>query len=361
MEELYNERRKTSFINEGGFKPSVANSARRIFIWYADMERSLDMDLCEWPAEVLEPFVNSQSGLRSKSVSVVLTILKKYIRWCEDNGYKTSDAIRRIRIDAYEKIRSQMIPNPYALRKKLDEHFDLPEEETVDIVYRVYLWMAFAGIEDEDAILVRDVDVNFRKMTITSDLKSYEIYRDALDDFYAACNLREFRYVHTDPDYTTMRDRVEGNTIVRGLKSNTDNLMSIRPVINKKLRYNKEERLRQREREKHLKALKKEAASANKQIEIVNVEEPSGKQVNTMSYDRIRLSGLFYRAFVREQAGEKPDFSQFITAQIARKEKPYKYTQSRTEATVINQFQREYMTDYENWKSAFFVLFSDND
>lgn len=317
---MYNEKQKNDFISSYTNSDKTTTLISQIFNWFEPYEIEWDKDLSQQESDVLQPVVNELTGVRIKSTELILIILKEYVKWCGRNGYEVSKGIFDVRINTIDKIQKQMVASPLHLRSRLDEFFESPEKETVDVIYRVFLWMAFAGLADKDAIRVAASDVDLENLRINFEGHSYEIYKECKDDFEKACRLTDFFYEHQQPHYTTRRDRADGNLIMRGIRSPSVDLKTIRPIINK--RFNSEDDDRQKGR---------------------------------ISYRRIYLSGIFYREYERERAGFEVDFSTVIAEDIARKEKSKKYTvtKTRTISTIANTMEREYLADYDKWKCAF--------
>lgn len=319
---MYNENQKREFISSYTNSHSTAAKVEQIFSWFESYEKEWNMDLSQQSAETLQPVVNKLTGLRIKSTELVLIILKEYVKWCAKSGYETSKGVFDVKINTIQKINDQMVVSPFQLKSKLDEYFDTADKETVDITYRVFLWMAFAGMEDKDAIRVTADCVDLENLRINFEGHSYELYKQCIEDFKKACSLTDFQYIH--PNYTTRKERACGDTIMRGFSSPIVDLKTIRPIINKK-------------------------------FDSKNIKLGSDEQKNRYSYKRIYLSGIFFRAYEREQAGLPVDFSEFIAMSIERKEKTKKYTlsETRTLSKIARTIEREYIADYEKWKCAF--------
>ena len=320
---MYNEEQKRAFINSYTNSDKTTAKIIQIFSWFEPYEEEWGLDLSLQSAEKLQPVVNDLTGVRSKSTELILIILKEYVKWCGRNGYEVSRGIFEVRINTIDKIQNQMVVSPLHLKATLDKYFDLVEEETIDITYRIFLWMAFAGLDDKDAIRVTNDCVDLKNLRINFEGHSYEIYKECIDDFEKACTLTDFLFKH--PNYTTRRDRAEGNLVMRGIRTPTVDLKTIRPIINKKFAANDKDK------------------SSN------------GRQKSRISFKRIYLSGIFYRAYERERAGLPVDFSEFVAMSIEKKEKTKKYTvtKTRTLTTIANTIEREYLADYEKWKCAF--------
>lgn len=324
---MYNEKVKMEFL-ASYTKKSTSAFITQIFNWFEPYEKMWGMDLSQQATEILQPIVNELTGVREKSTELVIIILKEYVKWCGRNGYEVSKGIFDVRINTIDKIQNQMVASPLHLKAILDDeksNFDSLEKETVDITYRVFLWMAFAGLEDKDAVRVTSKDVDFDNLRINFEGHSYEIYKECKEDFEKACKLTMFNYEH--PHYVTRRQRADGNVIMRGFRSPTVDLKTIRPIINKKFSEDND----------------------------TEEKKEANRQKSGISYKRIYLSGIFYRAYEQERAGLPVDFSNIIALEIARKEKTKKYTttKTRTLATISNRMKRDYLADYEKWKCAF--------
>lgn len=334
---MYNEEQKRNFIKSYTSSQSTAKKIEQIFSWFVPYEEKWGMDLAEQSASELQPVVNNVSGVRTKSTETVLYILKDYVKWCLNNGYKASNGMFGVRTVATEKIREQMVSSPLHLKKILDGDeelnkdgkevrrycFDKVEMETVDITYRVFIWMAFAGLRDKDAVRVTSDCVDLKRLKINFEGKTYELYKECIDDFDAACNLKDFMFCHGN--YTTRRQRAAGDTITRGFRSPIADIGTLRPLINKRF--------------------------ANRVA-----EKEEEKQKSVLSYNRIYLSGVFYRAFEKERAGFPISFSEEISFLMQKKEQEgeqYTTTKTRTLKSIANNLEREYLEDYEKWKCAF--------
>ena len=324
---MYNEKVKREFLASYTHKKSTSAFITQVFNWFEPYENVWGLDLSQQTTDVLQPVVNELTGVREKSTELIIIILKEYVKWCARNGYEVSKGIFDVRINTIDKIQNQMVASPLHLKAILDDeksNFDSLEKETVDITYRVFLWMAFAGLEDKDAVRVTSDDVDLDNLKINFEGHSYEIYKECKEDFEKACKLTAFNYEH--PHYVTCRLRAEGNVIMRGFRSPTVDLKTIRPIINKKFSEND-----------------------------MDNRQDTNRQKSRISYKRIYLSGIFYRAYEQERAGLPVDFSNIIALEIDRKEKIKKYTttKTRTLTTISNRMKREYLADYEKWKCAF--------
>lgn len=340
---MYNESQKMAFVDSKERSATTRKFLIQIFNGFEPYENKWGMDLSLQQAEVLQPVVSELSGLRGKSTEVILIMLKEYVKWLMHNNYPYDKGIYNVKTDSLDKVRNQMVSSPAHLSKLMlkceveigtddkdnkiivERGFDKPELETVDVTYRVFLWMAFMGLYDREAIDVRVSDVDLDNLVLVYKGKNYKIYQEAKLDFEKACKLTDFCYIH--PNYTTRRNRADGDLLMRGIKSSEVVMSTLRPIINRKLN-----------------------------------PQPKGKTIklkDKLSYRKIYLSGAFYRMFELERMGEEVDFSKLVAKDVLMKKETdrpdYTISATRTLNVITNKMERDYMTDYERWKCAFDV------
>ena len=316
---MYNEEQKKRFIRDYTGSLSTANVAATIFNETEKYEESWGTDLCTKGVEELQPVVNEITGLRNKSQWMSLTILKEYVKWCLAMKVPGAcDGMLRIEAVGLDKIKKQMVASPLHLQRYLDDIFDKEFEETIDNLYRCYFWMAYGGIDEEDTILIKTEDVDLSQMLIRYKTTSVPIYREAIPAFKNAVTLTNFLYKH--PNYTKpiRRDRVPGDTIMRGLKATTKTF-TMRTTISKR--------------------------------NISAIED--GLTELQLSFYRVRMSGLFYRTYEMERAGIPVTFSEAALRVMDGKT----YALSGREKIIHkqNRIERDYFDDYQRWKLAFSI------
>lgn len=316
---MYNEEQKKRFIRDYTGSLSTANVAATIFNETEKYEEFWGADLCTKGVEELQPVVNEITGLRNKSQWMSLTILKEYVKWCLAMKVPGAcDGMLHIEAVGLDKIKKQMVASPLHLQRYLDDIFDKEFEETIDNLYRCYFWMAYGGIDEEDTILVKTEDVDLSQMLIRYKTTSVPIYREAIPAFKNAVTLTSFLYKH--PNYTKpiRRDRVPGETIMRGLKATTKTF-TMRTTISKR--------------------------------NISAIED--GLTDLQLSFYRVRMSGLFYRTYEMERAGIPVTFSEAALRVMDGKT----YSLSGREKLIHkqNRIERDYFDDYQRWKLAFSI------
>lgn len=319
---MYNEELKKRFISEYTQSMYTAKVATTIFSALEEYENEWGSDLCTQSAETLQPVINEITGLRSRSQSTSLTVLREYVKWCITMKIPGAcDGMLHIKAVGLDKIKKQMVSSPLHLQKYLNDIFEPENEETVDVIYRCYYWMAFSGIKEDDTLLVKAADIDLQNMQIHYAGIDYPIYREAIPAFRAAIELKSFCYKH--PNYTKLirKERVPGDTIMRGIRAVTKT-MTIRVTLSQR------------------------SSDAIK----------AGKTDLHLSFYRIWMSGLFYRTYENERAGLPVNFSDVASDFMSGKEYTINGVNQRIKVShKQNRIEKNYMEDYERWKLAFSI------
>ena len=341
--EIYNPEIKQKFIEETFDKEHTVNVAKTIFKAISPYEEKWEADFCTKKFDELKPALNEILGMRVSSKWMSVSVLQKYSDWYMANGYPNAvSAIEYFDVDrsGHEKIRKQMVANPIQLKKYLDDVYPLKEDKTIDITYRCYLWMAYMGIPEADALKIQNGDVDFNTMKIkfgsSENKKEAMIYSESLMDFRDAVSLAEFMYEHKN--YKVPRNRVPGDTILRGIKGTSEvNWRTIRAEVSRTL---------------------------SEAVKPGTLDKPNPKKRTelALSFYRIWISGLFYRMYERERAGEGVDFLKAAEDDMTktRVSQDGKLHTSRIKiegrdsmTQRINRKVRDYKEDYNRWKFVF--------
>ncbi len=316
---MYNEEMKSRFIREYTGSLNTANVATTIFNAMEEYEKSWNADLCTRSSEELQPVITEITGLRSRSKWMALTILKEYVKWCITMKVPGAcDGMLQIKTVGLDKVKHQMVSSPLHLQKFLDDVFDPESEETLDNIYRCYFWMAYGGIDEEDTILIQNEQVDFGQMVIYYKTTNIPIYREALPALRNAVSLNSFLYKHPNYSKPVRRDRVPGNTLMRGIRATTKTF-TMRTTLSKR----------------NIKAIE------------------DGLTDLQLSFYRVRMSGLFYRVYEMERAGIPTSFSEAALRVMDGKT----YTLHGREKLEHrqNKIERSYLEDYQRWKLAFSI------
>ena len=209
--------------------------------------------------------------------------------------------------------------------------FDATDMETSDIIYRVFLWMAFVGLQFYETIEVTDKQVDLRNERIYHGGQAYVLPEESLGDFAAACRLTKF-YESRGRCFP----RVEGDRIMRGKQNKRTKSLkellatSIRPALSRRF------------------AAAKKRREANDQLAYLPLE---------LTFERVFSSGSFYRMYQRELRGFPFDFDDYAMNEIDRKAmagKPYAISEKQKRSVVLTQIRTAFREDYNNWKQAFY-------
>ncbi len=314
---MYNEDLKTQFVKSYTTSINTAKVCESVFNLFEPYERAWNADLCTRSAEELQPVINNIVGLRARSRFSRLIMLKDYVKWCIDvaNVPNACDGMLQINTVGLDKIRQQTVANPLHLQKYLNEICSLESDKSTDNIYRCYFWLAYGGVAEEDILQVKCSDVDFGNMVVHYKETEIPIYHEAIAAFRNCAELTQFVYNH--PNYTKIvwKDRVSGDTLVRGIRSSTT-LYSLRAEISRRSKLH---------------------------------EKETGIR---LSYFRAWISGVFYRAYERELIGEEPDFTGVAAAKMEGK--IYKLDSGRnTQEAKRRKVVKDYKEDYQRWKLAF--------
>ena len=318
---MYNNELKAKFIGDYTQSIKTAKVATTVFNAMEPFEKAWQADLCTKSANELQPVIDKVVALRTSSQCMSLTILKEYVRWCILTGVPGAiDGMLHITVAGLEKVRHQMVSSPFHLQQYLNAVFSEEENEMLDNLYRCYYWMAYGGIHDDDVLKVKTSDVNFAEMYIQYGDTSVPIYREALPAFHNAVELTSFLYKHPNYAKPIRRDRMPGDTLMRGYRG-TAKIVHFRSNMS------------------HF------SMDAIRQ----------GKTDLQLSFNRIWMSGLFYRMYEREGAGVTVNFTGVTTGLMAEGDKNYVIKDRNKIEIRQRQRARQFMIDYQRWKLAFSI------
>ena len=306
---MYNPEQKTRFVKSYTESVAMREDALKLFNALEPFERQWDADLCTRSEEDVRLALTDQMGVKNRSAHMRMNILREYGKWCEENHVPgTTDVLQNLQDVGIERMRQTTLRNPRHLQSWLDL-ICLPESsQTADNAVRVYCWLGYAGLSDQEAITVKSSEVDFRRQVICHMGREYPIYRESLAAMHNCVELESFK-----------RRRIPGDILIRGVKSEPT-ILSLRVELSRK--------------KKHL------AGTPMEQMDI--------------SYNRIWLSGLYYRMYEDEQAGIPVDFLAAADAQL------YDLPSRSTRAGAVlnkkrNELAREYKIDYERWKQTLII------
>lgn len=315
---MYNEQLKVRFIREYAKSVLKADICTSLFNAIEKYEVLWGADICTRTNEALGPVIDQLLGIRVQSKWSKLTALRDYGRWCFNNHVEGArEDLFKIDNPGLTKLRTQMVVSPTSLEAYLDVICEPVSDETIDIIYRCFYWMAYAGVPESEILELRCSDVDFENMVVHYGNEEAIIYREAVPALRKAVTLDTFAYTHPNYLKTIRRNRQEGDLILRGIKS-TPTSKTMRVLLNKK---------------------------STEAVE-------NGRTEMKLSFYRVWISGLFRRMYEREIAGLPVDFSG--AASKFMEGKTYKLDSGRgtvegKKRTIAN----DYLQDYHRWKAAF--------
>lgn len=334
MYTLYNEMRKRAFLSAKAREAGSNNVLLSLFERIAEHECRYERDFAEMDESQRSKTVSEVAGLSRKTIYAAESTLREYVRWCSERGYAISGEPETIRADITERIRRSMVYSPADLLTTLQSVFPEPDIHGIHAVYRSYLWLAFAGLEEQEAIRLTPEHLHFNKMEIRlpgANFSSYPIYAEAAEDFKKACAMEQICENKGKKNISLIwKDRAPGNLILRGKM--TDKPLeevlktSIRPLVSRAF------------------ARAAQTAPANVRTEL--------------SYRRAYMSGVFYREWLAEKEGFEANFIKYARVDFDNRNRisGYKLNDRYNENHVISVLRKSYEDDYRRWKEAFRLI-----
>lgn len=309
---MYNSGLKNKFIASRNFADANNETFEFFFDRLEPIEEENGKDLCEFSLEEAVSAIIKTSGTRVASKNANLYRLKAYIRWCKENGIKIDQRIDNLNVVDWgiSGVKNRMVANPKGLQAFLDSIFEKEEYETVDNTFRCYYWMGFMGVNEKDTILIRASDVNFTTNKLSYNGIEYPLYKESLAAFKNCVELEAM--ILKNPNFDdVIKWRADGDILIRGF-SVPKAVGSIRSAVSRKLQTRLTEN------------------------DVI------------LSYQRARLSGIFYRARHWEiDNAEVPNFVDIVKENLNDNENDAS-TRKR-----ITRIAKGYLSDYEVWKRAF--------
>lgn len=305
---MFNTELKERFV-----KTLEETSVRKTYTQFFDIaqkyEEQWGADLCTRTPEEVGQFLSEASGITSQSKASTLSILRKYVRWClsQEDISDVQESLLTIDSISADKLKSQTVTSPLHLQKYLDAVFDKEDDRTIDNLFRTYLWMAYAGILQENVPKITNEDVDLLNMVIRYNGKEYPIYREAVKAIRYSVELDYVSAVRASTGSFAILHRIDSNMVMRGTKS----VMTTQTL--------------------QIRVSTKQRAALD-----------SGKTDLRLSYFKVWISGLFYRVYTDELMGTgiKPDFLQYAeNIRLASGSKKH-----------VTRQAKYYLEDYLQWK-----------
>lgn len=315
---VYNEPQKMEFIREVLTSESSSSVAMSLFRHTAPIEFEKDADVSTFTGSDLTEAIESACGMRVRSIIPRKSMLQKYLRWCVEQGKPGAvDEMGNAEPRSEGQIRSRMMRNPSHLQRCLDEVFDPESDETQDNTFRLFFWMAYGGMPEEKIIELTTENIRLDRMEAHSGDDVAVIYRQGLPAVKNCIELKQFLYKNAGySNGGIYRYRVPGDQLIRGVRG-TPTMLTFRSMLSRKLMAKRKE----------------------------------GIDAEGLTYNRVWLSGVFYRIREAEEAGFKPDFNT-IALESPQGIRAVNSGDIKGKLRTLESIAYGFRTDYERWKNA---------
>lgn len=320
---MYNEELKSRFISEFTTSTSRQKSAEYLFNALEKYEIKWGSDFCTRTKDEIAPVVEEIAGGRAMSQSRMI-ILQAYVRWCVRNNIEGArEDLFLLEDVGLEKIRHRMVSSPTHLQNYLDYVCFPLEAGTNGCVFRCYFWLAFSGIEEEDAFSIRSSNIDLENSNIFFHGVEFPLYKESLPSFKQCMEIKQFKVFKAQG--VRHIDRVEGDELIRS----TNGVMS------------------------H-KGMRVEATRKSHNPYMTNIlGKPKNDDLELqLSYSRLWLSGIFYRTYTLECAGITPSFMG-LARRMYEWESDDLDSGKTPKSTRIKWLAQKFKADYYKWKRAF--------
>lgn len=330
---MFHEDRKRAFAQAYTSDARNQKNCLTIFRKTAEFEDESGFDVAEMPLDLAKSMMDKICGASTSSVRNIQTILRAYTKWSKDNQYPVSDHGFKFDIEASDAVRSNYVASPMHLARSMDAVFHDANDLSILYLCRAYLWLAFMGLEEHEAIKVTSDDIHWDNMQIqlpSSTWYSYPIYAEAVYDLKAAVNMTSFS--SKIGRGTKIIPRHPGREILRTF----DNDQSLSEMITRSIR-----------------PTISRACKAARMYAERSQCDISGLCLG-LSYNRVLQSGIFYRTFEEERLGVTPSFVKYAEVDVNRSFANDGSTQmKRRFQTALSDTRIRYEQEYARWKNVY--------
>lgn len=324
---MYNEELKQKFMDDYTTSESMKQLCKTVFNKVAKYEEAWSADVCSISDNRLHDMIRDIIGFRSRSKWSSIVVLRSYVKWCIRNGVPYacdsmlhSDIIKTVS----NKIKTRMVSLPVSLQSYLDSVCSPENMQATDNIYRCFYWLAYMGMPEDDIINVRASEIDFDNLTVKSNGKTYDMYKESLPAFKNCAKLTSFYF--NNPRYTetqVWKQRVSGDQLLRGIRG----MCTIKSMRT---------------------ALVKNTYDYTK-------NPPKKKTDIQLSYHRAWLSGVFYRMYEKEKSGREVDFEPIVLNFLQKREYDFSHSNNKNLNIKKRELIKDYLEDYQQWKLAFFL------
>ena len=324
---MYNNDLKQRFITEEQQNGRYMFGFIAFFRHCEAFEVELDADIYTFNAEQLTRVLNGRTNTRKSGLVTDISLVRRYVKWCLANGIEgVSDASLSLTTKEVDNMRKCTVKSPEDLNDYLEKVFAPVYQNTSDDVLRGFLWLAFSGVMEEDAVCLTTDCVDFDSMLIRYNGQEYPIYKQSIGALSNCVHNTRFAFHHPNYVSTAYRQRSDSNYLLRKTLKGGDD-----PDVDKRIGILSSDCARK-------------SAQARK----------NGLIDRKITYGRTRLSGIFYRVYMHELKGFTYDFMELVEEDFKRMEaegRTYNLSSGRnTMDAKKRQLARQYEDDYTRWK-----------
>jgi len=319
---MYNEDQKLEYIS---FEATNSRTLTRYFNRIAPREEFYDKDIADMSEEELKESLLSLNIRSITSKGHLISLIRAYINWCIENK-KTENKnvaynIKPEDIDSKHAIKIQMLRSPEQIRYILNTVYnpDIYKYTNRAIQNKLVFWLIYCGLRITELSSLKKTDINYDKKIVINPVNRNAHY-DINDEVVFLWERQtkqtyiEKGGVHNKND-VYYYELIENDFLFRPIKGNNTDTE------------------------------RKYSVSLLASIIIVifrDYYEQTSEKLR-ISPENIRLSGAFYKLYLREINGEQitPDMMIVVLGLTPSSD------------SDLRLLTRKYFIDYEEWKSAF--------
>lgn len=311
---MYQSELKARFIRQYTNSANTALRCESLFDIVESVESELGKDVCTMTDDEFSGVLSLVCGVKHSTGTRMSAFLRDYIKWCVDTDVSGANQdLLTVEFDQTDNMRDGMYKSPSHLQHVLDSLFYPVSEGTFHNALRCYIWLAYIGLQQKEIEIVEKTNVDFASNTVHSASGAHSIYMEAIPTFLSCVNETSFRYFHNKHGGLSPRERADSALLLARTKSTVKSQELINSIC-----------------------------------AVTRAKESNA----SFRYDRLLLSGVFYRMYLREtEDGIPVDFHLFAQEFVLAKRmfKSSKYDESAEVRKTAFMFKQ----DYAAWKVAF--------
>ncbi len=322
---MYNEKVKSEFIEEvTNSDPGSVGSYTRLFRRSEQFETQRGKDISALADDDFSALLEEVGGRSKKALGARVSEAKKYIRWCVENGVSGARAeLLQVvpQTTSNQQIRKYMVKSPGHLARAIRVWKEYNQFDAIhpgsELMYEAFWWLAYSGMDAQDAMIVRGSDVDFEQMVIRVGGLQYPIYPPGAKVLEECVKRKTIYYDAAHNGKRRQYPRADGDQLLR--TRSEMKISSMRTGVS--------------------------------QCKSAYVDDNPDCVV--LRYNSLQDSGIFYEMYLQEEVYGMPvDFAQtarkLITRRAERENKQYKID--------VSSYQMSYKlsVDYSHWKKVFY-------